>query len=99
MTAMNPIRTVALLILVGGVTLLAAACGDDPTPTPLPISTETPVPTTTPIRTPTSVVSIVPTVTPKPSSKYQDRRRDTNPASVTVGDEDTDCNRHTHTAD
>jgi|GEM_PF-3577947 len=69
MTPVKSTRTAALLLmLVGGASLLAAACGNDPTPTPLPISTETPVPSVTPIRTPTSVVSAFPTPTPRPTN-------------------------------
>ena len=60
-------RIVTLAILMSGAALAAVACGDDPAPTPLPLSTYTPVPSATPMPTPTPVPSATPTHTPAPS--------------------------------
>ena len=62
-----PFRIVILAILMSGGALVAVACGDDPAPTPLPLSTYTPVPSATPIPTPTLVPSATPTHTPAPT--------------------------------
>lgn len=49
------------LAIIGLLALLLAACGTDPTPTPLPTATPTPEPTATPTPTPE------PTATPTPA--------------------------------
>ena len=49
------------LAIIGLLALLLAACGTDPTPTPVPTATPTPEPTATPTPTPE------PTATPEPA--------------------------------
>ena len=53
------------LAIIGLLALLLAACGPDPTPTPLP--TATPEPTATPTPEPTATATPEPTATPTPA--------------------------------
>ena len=64
------VRALVLLLIVGSFAALAVACGDDPSPTQVPVATRAPDPTATsaPEPTPTPVPATVPEPTPEPTA-------------------------------
>ena len=68
------VRALLLLLIVASFAALAVACGDDPSPTQVPVATRGPDPTATsaPEPTPTPVPTTAPEPTPEPAALNDD---------------------------